>query len=629
MCDRRTLLEADIDLALDDEISDEDVIEHEENISSDEYDSDVDPEYVPNIEPYLGESSDEDQEISGPIRQLECTREIQPKKKQKTSGKGSKKNGDSNKTQESNNITCVNPNGGVKERVVVPNVDTMEGKDNFVWQTKCTENTGKTLAKNVVHIRPGPNATGRDAFSPTECFQLFFSENMLQNIITHTNEEISRKRALYKSPLDGSLKDLCDQELRALFGILILAGSLKDNHLSTKTMFDSSFSGDKYRATMSERRFSFLIDCLRFDDKLTRELRKAENKLAAISELWEMLIENCKLHYKASSYVTIDEQLVGFRGKCPFRMYLPSKPNKYGLKIVLMCDNSSKYMLNAIPYLGKGTVPERKPVAEYFVEKLVGPISGSNRNLTTDNWFTSLPLAQHLLDECHITTVGTIKKNKRELPIDFKNLRYKERQVGSSLFLYHKDITAVSYKSKANKLVTLISTMHQGATINENSGKPEIIMTYNATKGSVDTFDQLCQSANCGRKTKRWPLCFFYNMLNIAVINAFVIYVHNYYRTKNDKPLSRQRFMIKLHEDLCADWQRQRLSEPKLSRELRNSIIKVLGIENPRAVVENLKGRRTYCSFCDWKKKRMSDNYCSCGKVMCGEHQVKKCPDCA
>lgn len=44
--------------------------------------------------------------------------------------------------------------------------------------------------------------------------------------------------------------------------------------------------------------------------------------------------------------------------------------------------------------------------------------------------------------------------------------------------------------------------MYQGSVMNEATNKPEII-TYNWTKGSIETFDQMCQSAMCGRKTKR------------------------------------------------------------------------------------------------------------------------------
>ncbi|KAG8223927.1 hypothetical protein J437_LFUL003735 [Ladona fulva] len=46
---------------------------------------------------------------------------------------------------------------------------------------------------------------------------------------------------------------------------------------------------------------------------------------------------------------------------------------------------------------------------------MVEPILGTCRNVTVDNWFTSVPLAEDLL-QSKLTLVGTIKKNKRELP---------------------------------------------------------------------------------------------------------------------------------------------------------------------------------------------------------------------
>jgi len=84
-------------------------------------------------------------------------------------------------------------------------------------------------------------------------------------------------------------------------------------------------------------------------------------------------------------------------------------------------------------------------------------------------------------------------------------------------------LTVVSHKTKPTKLVTLVSSLHDDDSINETTKKPAIVMNYNEAKGGVDSFDQMCQNTNAGRKTKRWPLCIFYNMINIASINAYVI----------------------------------------------------------------------------------------------------------
>lgn len=138
-------------------------------------------------------------------------------------------------------------------------------------------------------------------------------------------------------------------------------------------------------------------------------------------------------------------------------------------------------------------------------------------------------------------------------------------------------MTAVSYKPKTNKLVTLLSSMHDDASVQGTLNKPEIILTYNQIKGAVDTLDQMCQNINCGRKTRRWPMCMFYNILNIASINSYVIYVHQYFKhTSRNAPLSRMKFMLELHEQLTRPWQLQRASIPNLSKELRVVINRAL-----------------------------------------------------
>ena len=65
--------------------------------------------------------------------------------------------------------------------------------------------------------------------------------------------------------------------------------------------------------------------------------------------------------------------------------------------------------------------------------------------------------------------------------------------------------------------------MHSDKKVDETTGKPLMILDYNATKAAVDRVDQLCHNYSV-QKRKRWPLAYFYNCLNIAAINALVIY---------------------------------------------------------------------------------------------------------
>ncbi|XP_072388744.1 uncharacterized protein [Diabrotica undecimpunctata] len=223
---------------------------------------------------------------------------------------------------------------------------SLKGKNGHRWSSQPKAAT-KTPKRNFVHFVQGPT----------------------NSRIYKCNAEISVRAQKYKVEKLTNSKVNID-ELHALLGLLIFAAAQKDNHLATRQMFDDKISGAIYKATMGRERFEFLVECLRFDDKISRPHRKETDLLAAIREIWDDLIQNCKTSYKPGSYLTIDEQLLAFRGRCPFRMYIPNKPAKYGLKIVMLCDVGTKYMFDAELYLGKGTKTNGQPLGEYYVKQL-------------------------------------------------------------------------------------------------------------------------------------------------------------------------------------------------------------------------------------------------------------------
>ena len=79
-----------------------------------------------------------------------------------------------------------------------------------------------------------------------------------------------------------------------------------------------------------------------------------------------------------------------------------------------------------------------------------------------------------------------------------------------------------SYCPKKRKMVTLLSTMHldKGTESPGPEKKTEVITYYNATKGGVDTTDQMVRWFTTKRKTRK-----FYNMLDINALNAFIVWM--------------------------------------------------------------------------------------------------------
>lgn len=79
-------------------------------------------------------------------------------------------------------------------------------------------------------------------------------------------------------------------------------------------------------------------------------------------------------------------------------MYLKGNPQKYGLKIMCLCDAKTHYFYNGYIYTGKTNHPNhyKLSVPTRSVLQLVRPIINTNRNVTGDNWFTSVELVQEL-----------------------------------------------------------------------------------------------------------------------------------------------------------------------------------------------------------------------------------------
>ncbi|CAG5049210.1 unnamed protein product [Parnassius apollo] len=140
-------------------------------------------------------------------------------------------------------------------------------------------------------------------------------------------------------------------------------------------------------------------------------------------------------------------------------------------------------------------------VPEYYVMGLSKPLYGSRRNITMDNWFTSISLAKNLIGK-ELTMVGTTRKNKGEIPESFLELTNREKN--TAMFAYDGPLTLLSYcppKSTKKKVIIMLSTLHDSPDNNNEVELPEIIHFYNKTKGNV--FDAMAKKYFVQRRTKR------------------------------------------------------------------------------------------------------------------------------
>lgn len=87
------------------------------------------------------------------------------------------------------------------------------------------------------------------------------------------------------------------------------------------------------------------------------------------------------------------------------------------------------------------------------------------------------------------------------------------------------------------KLVAFLSNAHSSrgnGTVEKKSGEtihievPLFVKDYNANMGAFDRHDQMPSTYAIERKSKRWWMCIFGGMLDIVMVNAYILYSQSF-----------------------------------------------------------------------------------------------------
>ena len=81
----------------------------------------------------------------------------------------------------------------------------------------------------------------------------------------------------------------------------------------------------------------------------------------------------------------------------------------------------------------------------------------------------------------------------------------------------------------------------------------ETITFYNDTKFGVDIVDQISRKYSLKSKSRRWPLQVFFNILDLAGINAWILY-----KETIGENISRREFLFQLAAELAAEYKELR-----------------------------------------------------------------------
>lgn len=274
---------------------------------------------------------------------------------------------------------------------------------------------------------------------------------------------------------------------------------------------------------------------------------------------------------------------------------------------------------------------KNESVPEYFFREVTTPIHGTNRTVTCDNWFTTIPLLLKMLNDPYkLTVTGTLRKNKREVPDE---MRKSSKTVPDSRYCFSDSLTLLNYTPKKNKFVLLLSTFTSSTAITD--GKPDMIQHYNKTKGGTDTFDKLCHAFTTARRTKRWPLRHFFGILDQAMVNSRILLSCKLINERKPAKITAQQCMKSVIQELSKPYLLERYEIPTLPKAIKYGIQGILGLEKTSSgetydVI--IAAQYARCAFCKYSKEndRKTKSRCgSCERPMCNLHRVGICKECA
>jgi len=186
----------------------------------------------------------------------------------------------------------------------------------------------------------------------------------------------------------------------------------------TSSTTNAAYSRPIFCATMVRDWFFQILHIICFDDKTTRNQQRSTDKLASIRDVFESTISRFQKAYTPNEHITTDKQLVVFRGKYPFSVFIQSKPGKYGIKLWIAADAQNFYANNMQVHTGKNDEVREKKQGLQVVKDMACYMYRTRRGVTADNFFTSCELGDFLLTK-KMTVIGTLKKNKFEIPALF------------------------------------------------------------------------------------------------------------------------------------------------------------------------------------------------------------------
>jgi len=372
----------------------------------------------------------------------------------------------------------------------------------------------------------GPDVV--DLKTPIQFFRKLFPVTLEQHIVEQTNLYAVQIRP--EKPLK-----LTVPELEKFLGITMWMSLIVLP--SARRYWNAKYKVNHVSEVMTVNRWEEIKRFIHFNDNTAAE--PDGDRLHKIRPLITQ-IRDCLNTIPKEESLCVDEQVVPFKGRSRLKQYNKSKPHKWGYKIWVLSGKSG-FAYDMEVYTGKENhvLAEEKdcgPSANVVV-RLARTIPPVGHKLYFDNYFTSIDLLVYL-EHQPIQSIGTVRVNRLQ---GFSAKSEKDlKKIGrGSMAEYTTDVDGVTITFVQwydNKVVNLLSTYvgteprikvmrwFSAQKARKEIDCPQIISIYNQHMGGVDLLDSLMGLYRITIRSKKWYHRLFFHYLDMAVVNAWLLY---------------------------------------------------------------------------------------------------------
>lgn len=422
------------------------------------------------------------------------------------------------------------------------NCEIPENEDPISTSSKMQINTGKRRNKLIwktgeLHVKDQLAFCGNTELSqeimkidtPFGFFKYFFDDEIMRHIIQQSN--------LYSFQTNpNSSYILTEEDFRRYLGVCLFMSIV---HVPNTRAYWSEKLLLNVREIISQKKFEKVRQILHFNDNSKYDTNDPnKDKLFKIRPL----IKHLNQRFSIVAYeqcLSVDEQICATKARHHLKQYMPMKPHKWGFKFFVM-SGSSGFVYALEMYAGSEKQQNNNDlgVTANVVLRLCQNVpKHKNYKVYFDNYYTSIPLMTELSSH-GIQSIGTVRRNRIPDCKQPSEADMKKSERGASVQYITRtdetDIACVTWKD--NKVVNVLSTFcdkeptHQVKRYDRKTKQnimvncPDIIKQYNKHMGGVDLIDSHIGRYKIMMRSKKWYMRIFYHLLDISVINAWLLY---------------------------------------------------------------------------------------------------------